>query len=117
MKRFMQTVALVLGLAVLLAPGSVGAAGYENIGGSSGYRVYSTRRAITYPPTSGPEVAFLQFSSGTLSLGAHSCGGSFYGLYSQTPGVWRPVFYTSTPQTFCLYSSANHSWNGDLSWD
>lgn len=120
MKRFMQTLGLVLGCLIVLMPSGVSAAGYANIGGQSGYHTYDTRRSITYPPTAGPEVAFLQYSSGSLLLGAHGCasgGGPFYGLRSMTPGVWSAVYNTTTPQVFCLYASANHNWNGDLAWD
>lgn len=117
MKRLIQTIALAVGCIVLLLPNGASAAGYANIGGASGIQIYYNERTITYPPTSGPEVAFIQYSAGSLSLGAHSCGGSYWGLKAMTPGVWKTVYTTPTPKVFCLYSTANYAWNGDLSWD
>lgn len=120
MKRFMQTLTLVLGLAVLLAPLGVGASGYENIGGQSGYRVYyGNPRTITNPAAAGPAVAFYQMSSGRVDLGAHNCNGTLYQYNYMEQYSWKAVWDTSTPDTvFCLWhNAAPAGWYGDLNWD
>ena len=124
MKRFMQTVALVLGLAVLLAPTGVGATGTEWIGGWAEGRItyYSTQRTVTNPSLPGPEVAFLKASGvANLYLGPNNCDSSNIAIMrAQTPGEWSAVAYFSGPTTFCISTASptnQGTFQGTLAWD
>jgi hypothetical protein len=118
---------LALSCAIALAPVGVFASGYENIGGYASYQQilwYYNPRYVTYPPTPGPEVAFIQYSETStirLFLGTHNCSRGDAGpIYEQFIGSWRPVRYYSSPTVFCMltYSaSGSGSFNGDLAWD
>lgn len=123
MKRFMQTVGLVLGLAVVMAPAAQ-AAGTEWISGWAEGRItyYDNPRTVTNPASPGPEVAFLQSTGPSdLHLGPNNCNRQNTQIMRpQVIGVWSPVAYYSSETTFCLSTSSpsSQNWfNGTLDWD
>jgi hypothetical protein len=118
---------LVLACAIALGPVSVFASGYENIGGYASYGQilwYYNDRYVSYPPTPGPEVAFVQYSETSpirLFLGTHNCSRGDAGpIYEQYIGSWQPVRYYSSLTVFCMLTvtaSGAGNFNGDLAWD
>lgn len=126
MKTRIKTVFAILLCAVMLAPtGLASAGGSESTSGyaDGGAKFYKYPRDITNPAAPGAEVAFYQTSGNPgLFLGAWGCPGGWSGgpMYKQSVGSWQPVHYTTTPVTFCVFTSSNSGpgnfW-GVIAWD